>query len=419
MSQPALNTSAGLLVSGGDIDLYRELLELFVTELREVSAELPSVHDQARSELAHRLKGAAAAVGAETVRDESSRVELTPRSDLGPLLTAVAAAAQDARQLVDDLRPSRMIAERDPGSAAPSMPGDAARVLVVDDDPVDVAVMRAALSDSHEVTTTMDPARALTLLTEDEVDLVLADVSMPGVGGFELCRRIKRDPATRDIPVILISSGLAPELEAEGLGLGAADFVHKPVNPALLRARVRIHLTLKKQTDLLRVASHTDVLTGVGNRRQGTAAMDNEWSRHQRSGFPLSVLMIDLDHFKSFNDSAGHPAGDRCLTRVAAALNESLRRPTDQLARWGGEEFLAALPDTPAAGARTVALGMRERVAALGITNPATGRPVTVSIGGATRSRTDVTWADLVARADLSLYRAKSHGRDRFEGDRS
>lgn len=128
--------------------------------------------------------------------------------------------------------------------------------------------MRAALSDSHEVTTTMDPVRALTLLTELEVDLVLADVSMPGVGGFELCRRIKRDPATRDIPVILISSGLAPELEAEGLGLGAADFVHKPVNPALSTGPGPDPSDAEEADRPARVASRTDVLTGVGNQRR-------------------------------------------------------------------------------------------------------------------------------------------------------
>ena len=187
-------------------------------------------------------------------------------------------------------------------------------ILVVDDQPINIQALYRIFAPDHRVLMATSGAKALELCKEDPPDLVLLDVVMPEMDGHELCARLKAHEATRDIPVIFVTSHTDAEEETKGLELGAVDFIAKPVNPAVVRARVRTHLTLKAQSDLLRQMVFMDGLTGVANRRCFDERLDTEWRRAVRSGLPLALLMLDVDHFKRFNDRYGHqrrsaPAG--------------------------------------------------------------------------------------------------------------
>ncbi len=303
------------------------------------------------------------------------------------------------------------------------------RLLVVDDQPPNIQVLYRAFAADHQVLMATGGEQALALCAAQQPDLVLLDVVMPGMDGHEVCRRLKADVATRDIPVIFVTAHNDEAAETRGLELGAVDFISKPINPKIVRARVRTHLTLKAQADLLRQWVYTDGLTGVFNRRYFDERLAIEWARAQRSGSALSVVMLDVDYFKRYNDRYGHQSGDDCLRRVAAALKQGVRRPADLVARYGGEEFVCLLPDTDLSGAMVVARLLGNVVQALHI--PHLDAPpaevVTVSLGvcsrsshtpnaGPTPGRAPGSAEDLLRQADGQLYRAKSSGRNQACG---
>jgi len=241
------------------------------------------------------------------------------------------------------------------------------RLLVVDDQPVNIQALYQTFAADHQVLMATTGEQAIDLCASKSPDLVLLDIEMPGMDGYEVCRRLKAEALTRDIPVIFVTAHRDEAAETRGLDAGAVDFISKPINPAIVRARVRTHLTLKTQSDLLRKWVYVDGLTGVHNRRYFDERLDTEWSRAHRVGTALSVVLMDVDFFKRFNDRYGHQAGDECLRRVAAAMKASLKRPSDLVARYGGEEFVCLLPDTPLAGALKVAEEVRAHVHALQI----------------------------------------------------
>jgi diguanylate cyclase (GGDEF)-like protein len=299
-----------------------------------------------------------------------------------------------------------------PPEPAPNRP----RLLVVDDQPINVQALYRALCAEHQVLVATGGEQALALCLEKQPDLVLLDVVMPGIDGFEVCRRLKADAGTQHIPVIFVTASSDEAAETRGLDAGAVDFITKPINPAIVRARVKTHLTLKAQSDLLRQLAFVDGLTGVFNRRYFDERLQGEWQRANRSAGPLALLLLDIDHFKAFNDLHGHQAGDDCLRRVALAVQGALKRPADVFARYGGEEFACILPETDAAGALAVAQRLERCVRALAIAHggSSVGGLVTASVGVATRLEGgDDSITALLARADRQLYRAKSLGRGR------
>jgi diguanylate cyclase (GGDEF)-like protein len=301
------------------------------------------------------------------------------------------------------------------------MAGRRPRLLVVDDQPVNIQALYQAFAADHQVLMATSGEQALALCASQQPDLVLLDVVMPGLDGHEVCRRLQADAATRDIPVIFVTAHSDEEAETLGLELGAVDFISKPINPQVVRARVRTHLTLKAQSDLLRHWVYIDGLTGVHNRRHFDERLATEWARAARSGQPLSVVLLDVDLFKRYNDRHGHLAGDDCLRQVAAALQANLRRPADLVARYGGEEFVCLLPDTALAGAVKLAEQLGTAVQALHIEHgDSTVAPVvTVSLGVCTQDdHLPGSAADLLRAADAQLYRAKSEGRNRTCGGR-
>ncbi|MDG0855678.1 diguanylate cyclase [Roseateles puraquae] len=288
-------------------------------------------------------------------------------------------------------------------------PGRRPRLLIVDDQPVNIQALHRVFAGDCQVLMATDGARALQVCRERQPDLVLLDVQMPGMDGHELCAELKADPLLRAIPIIFVTAQDRPEDETRALDAGAADFITKPFNPTVVRARVRTQLTLKAQADLLRELAFIDGLTGVHNRRHFDERFIAEARRAQRSRSPLAIVLADVDHFKRYNDALGHLAGDDCLRRVAGALRTCLRRPTDLLARYGGEEFVSLLPDTDLAGAIGVAQLMEDTVRALALPHPGVQGSVTISLGVSAGLQP----TGLVAAADRALYLAKAAGRGR------
>ena len=288
-------------------------------------------------------------------------------------------------------------------------------ILAIDDTPANLLTLGNALGDEFELQFATSGATGLALAIESPPDLILLDVMMPDMDGYETCHRLQADQATRDIPIIFITAQNSPDDETRGLEAGALDFISKPVNPAVLRARVRTHLTMKRMADQLRSMALIDDLTGIANRRCLDETLENEWRACQRASTPLAIAMIDIDHFKRLNDSYGHQLGDACLMAVASALKACLGRPHDLIARYGGEEFICLLPGTDLAGARAKAEELRQSVQDLGIPNEGVSTAVTISIGLAVViPTTKMTPNQLVESADNQLYEAKRTGRNRI-----
>lgn len=292
-----------------------------------------------------------------------------------------------------------------------------ATILAVDDVPENLQVLNAVLKDHYRVKVATSGERALALATGAEPpDLILLDVMMPGMDGYEVCARLKEDPRTRDIPVLFVSARDEEEDEARGLALGAIDYIVKPIRPSIVQARVRNHLELKRSRDLLARLTTVDHLTGISNRRRYDEYLELEWRRAARDHTPIALIAIDIDHFKAYNDLYGHPKGDTCLIAVAQALAQSVSRTPDLIARCGGEEFACVLPGTDATGASHLADEMLTRVLALEMEHArsATHEKVTVSIGVAAMiPDSEEPPQTLVALADAALYQAKAEGRNR------
>ena len=291
-----------------------------------------------------------------------------------------------------------------------------ATVLIVDDSPGIIQTLAGVLEDEFEVIFATRGARALEQVAARPVDLILLDVVMPEMDGHEVCRRLKGMDESRDIPVIFLTARGEADEEALGLSLGAVDYIGKPFSPPVVLARVRTHIELKNKRDELQRLSMVDGLTGIANRRRFDEVLEREWRRARRERYPLSLLMLDVDHFKAYNDHYGHLAGDDALRRVARAIEVNGRRPGDFVGRYGGEEFVCILPTSDAAGALAVGEQCRGAVEALAIPHAGSSvaAVVSVSIGVATiePSGGDAL-ATLLERADDALYQAKREGRNR------
>jgi len=294
-------------------------------------------------------------------------------------------------------------------------------ILLVDDDPLLVQMMGAMLGDLGRVRFATSGEAALEQIAAEAPDLVLLDSEMPGMSGLDVCRTIRSNGEYGDIPVIFVTGHRDEEFEVRCLDAGAVDFIHKPVSGPILRARVRTHVRLKQALDTIRRMALTDPLTGLTNRRAFDSMLAREWKLAARERKPLGMLMIDIDNFKRYNDTYGHPAGDACLASVGHAMQTALMRPMDTVARYGGEEFAVLLPGINSAGIRIVAQRVLEAVLALRIPHRhGLDGVVSISVGGAIAepavavSETPAgTVAGLASRADYALYRAKQQGRAR------
>ncbi|MBI4799895.1 MAG: diguanylate cyclase [Desulfarculus sp.] len=322
-----------------------------------------------------------------------------------------------------------------------------AKIMVVDDSRLARASLEELLRREgyHDITQMDSGQAAADHLGLDKTrtpsnrrpDLILLDIVMEGLDGIGLCQRLKAHQDLRHVPVIMLTAQADSESLRQAFQAGAMDYVTKPHREVDLALRVRSALTLKAEIDRrkareaelvevtqkmvalnrkLRLLSNLDGLTGISNRRFFDEAFQREWRRALRQGHPLGVLMIDIDHFKAYNDYFGHAQGDECLKQVARCLLEGLRRPGDLLARYGGEEFVVVLADTDQQGALVVAEGLRQAVERLGLPQAGScpAQVVTVSIGAAAAlPQEGQAEHDLLAQADRALYRAKALSRNR------
>lgn len=301
-----------------------------------------------------------------------------------------------------------------PGAMYPERP----KLLIVDDQPVNIQVLYQVFSASCEVFMATSGQQALEVCRQKAPDLTLLDVVMPDMDGIAVCRKLKSEPETSDVPVIFVTSQDSPEEETLGLEVGAVDFITKPVNPAVVKARVKTHLMLKIQADALRQLASVDGLTGIANRRIFDERLLAEWRACRRTEKPLSVIMIDVDHFKKYNDHYGHLEGDACLKMVAQALKEHEWRGRDVVSRYGGEEFVCLMPEADLEAALAKAEAIRNRVYELAMPHAASGNAdrVTISVGVACTIPNGDESKELLSAADEQLYKAKEGGRNRVEG---
>lgn len=291
-------------------------------------------------------------------------------------------------------------------------------ILIVDDTVENIEVLSGLLSEDYEILFAANGADALKITEEHLPDLILLDVIMDGMDGYEVCRQLKANTATKSIPVIFVTAMDAETDEEKGLNLGAIDYITKPVSPPIVKARIRNHLELKRYRDILQRMSLIDGLTGIPNRRHFNELLEREWRRAVRSAEPFSLILIDIDFFKLFNDKYGHLAGDDCLKKVGSAIAASVKRPGDLVARYGGEEFACVLSSTGAAGASALAEEMRKEVIELRIPHGLSkaSEYVTLSLGVATLIPIPGLKPDmLIKEADNMLYKAKENGRNRVE----
>jgi len=292
-------------------------------------------------------------------------------------------------------------------------------VLVVDDEPANIRILLELLKSDYDMKVAINGETALEIvISEQPPDLVLLDVMMPGMDGYEVCKRMKEEPRTAKIPVIFITGKGNEGDMVRGFQAGAVDYVVKPFSPVVVKARVKTHAELKKYRDYLEEQTIRDGLTGIANRRRFDEFLSSSWDFALRKSTVISVVMIDIDCFKNYNDNYGHQEGDECLKKVANILETSLRRKIDLAARYGGEEFGCIMPGTDLDGAMMMAERFRQNVLAMKIPHahsPVTGI-VTISLGVSSvyPSHND-SYKTLVGNADKALYRAKNKGRNRVD----
>ncbi|MBL8445636.1 MAG: diguanylate cyclase [Zoogloeaceae bacterium] len=290
-------------------------------------------------------------------------------------------------------------------------------VLIVDDEKHNRNLLTELLKVDYRLIVAKNGEQALQRAREHRPDLILLDVLMPEMDGYAVIRALKHDDDTRDIPVIFVTALDSVEDEEKGLDLGAVDYISKPFHPPIVRVRVRNHLQSVQQRRLLEQLALLDSLTGIPNRRRFNQVFEQEWRRCLRTGSPLSLIVVDVDNFKAFNDNFGHAAGDEVLRRIAMSLQKSLRRPADLVCRYGGEEFVILLPGIAMDGAKALAEASRFEIEEQYVDGETSAAPthVTVSMGGITRVPNQTT-PDLAlfSEADASLYEAKRLGRNRI-----
>ncbi len=289
------------------------------------------------------------------------------------------------------------------------------KILIVDDSIVQATQLKSIIDDEYDVTIAQTAEDGLRLVSEGDFSLILLDVVMPGMDGFTLLKMLQEQIVTQSVPVILITSLADVTNEQRGLVLGAVDYITKPYIPLIVKARVNTHVKLYHYRRQAEQQSMTDQLTGIANRRRYERYSATKWSEAIRLHVPFSICMFDIDRFKVYNDTFGHPAGDRVITAVAQTAASHLKRSTDFLARYGGEEFVAIAMGDPSEKIFEHFKKIRQEIENLHIPHdPSVGQWVTVSIGGVTVIPEMGKDYDFYLKiADTMLYDAKKNGRNR------
>jgi diguanylate cyclase (GGDEF)-like protein len=304
------------------------------------------------------------------------------------------------------------------------------KILIVDDTPANIQILNEFLQDDYVIFFSTNGEDGIRIAQRELPDLILLDIMMPKMDGYEVCANLKADPRTRQIPVIFITARNRLEDEAKGLDFGAIDYIIKPISPPIVKARIKNHLELKRHRDTLErlsleleiknqelsLLARGDALTGLANRRHFNECLDVEIKRAIRSGQTLSLILCDVDFFKNYNDNYGHVAGDKCLQTVGQILRDNFKRINDLSARYGGEEFAVIFPDTSTGKAGMLAEKIRQEMINQAIHHDFSeaGDVVSLSFGVVEAKPTVERTAEwFINEADKALYQAKATGRNR------
>jgi diguanylate cyclase (GGDEF) domain len=293
---------------------------------------------------------------------------------------------------------------------------DMRKILVVDNEETGAEELARILRPFYDVMVAENGRSAIALAEKHAPDLILLDTAMPSMTGFDVIRVLKGQDSTRYIPVIFVTESSTDAEEEKGLLLGAVDYIAKPFKDFLVKARVQTHMQVVDHIRTLERLCLVDALTGIPNRRQFDAQIVKEWKRAKREVRPVSLLMLDIDKFKNYNDTYGHLQGDVLLRAVARIQQESLLRPDDFVARWGGEEFAVILPDTDLPGALQVAERIRAGIEVADFPD-ALGNitKTTISIGvSSVKPNQDADLDEFITSADNALFKSKNEGRNRI-----
>lgn len=288
-------------------------------------------------------------------------------------------------------------------------------VLIVDESPLFVKMLEDILKEDYSIIKAMDGEEALVVASEKQPDIILLDVVLIGISGFEVIKRLKDSPVTDDIPVIFVTGLDSEEHEEQGLRLGAMDYITKPYHRSVVRARVANTIEFARQKRELEKFSMTDALTGLYNRRGLEELANGEWSDAREAGYCVSILMMDIDDFKDYNDTYGHQLGDRLLKTIGDILTSYIGGNVGIAARFGGEEFIVVLPCTSTESAVSMANRIREDVEKTKIeTEEGNITGVTISIGIHTAwPRSGDKMESAIEEADSKLYEAKGSGKNK------
>ena len=288
-------------------------------------------------------------------------------------------------------------------------------ILITDDEKLNLDVLGSILSPQYNILISRNGTRALELAKQYIPDLILLDVVMPGMSGFEVIEKLKDCNETVNIPVIFITGLSTTENEEKGFFLGAVDYITKPFNKSIVKARVNTHIKIIDQMRTIERLGLIDPLTRISNRRGFENRFDAEWGRAIREQTPISFMIMDIDKFKNYNDTYGHQQGDIALKTFAEVSANTLNRSNDFIARWGGEEFVVLLPNTCVDGTMEMAESIRKNVEdSVIITEDGVDTRLTVSIGVNSVTPDACTCStDFVSKADQALYKAKESGRNK------
>jgi diguanylate cyclase (GGDEF)-like protein len=409
-----------------DAEIQKTLQSLFAKSNQKKFSEITGALEAGDIKLAHRLahtlKGNAGQIGKQRLRTAATDVEqalkegqnLVTGEQLRVLDTELnAALAELSPQSAEPAVQKPIVPEPIP---AATMDGERKNILlIVDDEEMNLKMLTHILGPYYTIYTADSGANALTQAREYMPDLVLLDILMPEMDGYETLAELRKNEKTQSIPVVFITGLDSIEDEEKGLSHNAVDYISKPFSAAIVKLRIRNQIQIINQFRTINHLSMFDQMTNIPNRRSFDGRLRVEWNRAVREHMPISLLMIDVDKFKNYNDTYGHQQGDIVLQTVAKIFSQAAKRSGDIAARWGGEEFVVLLPNTMMPGALDIAERIRADVEAVIIpcTDGSTTK-VTVSIGVNTQTPVHGNSIDVfISNADKALYEAKARGRNR------
>lgn len=417
-----------LFVAGNDQTKLKSMESKFLEEQEQLSKMLPLESSKLKKTLYESLK-LTALLESTSLNQEQTDLLKSLQETIRKLDSVIKPSSFAAKRKTDDVT---IKTKRTHSSIDSSMttidypqidkPTSAStkkqKILIVDDSILNRKLLETALSDTYEISSANCGEEALSMMKASNLpDLILLDIIMPKINGFQVCEKLQKNQTTKDIPIVFLTSLSEHEDEEYGLRLGAIDYITKPFSIPIVKAKIKNYLALKYYQDLLKKHTDLDQLTQIANRRRFDEVFSIESRKAIRYRRYLSLLLIDIDHFKQYNDTYGHLEGDHCLQQIALTLKNTLKRPGDFVARWGGEEFVCLLPDTDSDGACIVAERLREAICLNRIPHESSPvlNVVTVSIGVVTSDpQNPESLGSLMKLVDIALYNAKDNGRNRI-----